>query len=321
MKRVIVVGSSGQDGDILFERLRAQGHFVVGIEVGGIRCTETIAIRAVNILQPASVEDLIVGVVPDEVYYLAAFHRSAEESADDDRLEFERSFAIQVSGLLNFLAAIHRKSPKTRLFYAGSARIFGVPDRVPQDEDTPINPDCIYGISKVAGMGCARYYRQSHGLFAVSGILYNHESPRRAPRFVTQKIVRAVAAIEAGEQSRLLLGDLDAIVDWGYAPDYVDAMTRMLEMREPQDLVIATGEPHSVREFAEVAFGYAGLDWQQYVEVASSLLTRPPRKLVGNARRLREATGWRPSVSFSEWIQILLAAEQRRREVAYRNGP
>jgi len=316
MKRVIVVGSSGQDGDILFERLRAEGHYAVGIDLGAIRCTEQADFRTVNILEPDAVEALVAAVVPDEIYYLAAFHRSAEETASDDRIDFERSFAIQVSGLLNFLGAIQHKSPRTRLFYAGSARIFGVPDRVPQDEETPINPDCVYGISKAAGMRCVSYYRRTHGLFAASGILYNHESPRRPPLFVTQKIIRGVAAIKAGEQSRLLLGDLDAIVDWGYAADYVDAMVRMLDLAEPNDFVVATGEPRSVREFAELAFGYAGLDWQKHVETEPSLVSRQPRKLVGNPQRLKEATGWRPSVGFSQMIQILLAAEERRRELA-----
>ncbi len=314
MKRAIVVGSSGQDGSILFEKLRDQGHNVVGIDRGEIRCTEPADFRPVDILQPAAVEGLVATIVPNEVYYLAAFHRSAEETADDDRVDFERSFAIQVSGLLNFLAAIQHKSPKTRLFYAGSARIFGVPGCIPQDEDTPINPDCVYGISKAAGMGCVRYYRRTHGLFALSGILYNHESPRRSPRFVTQKIIRAVAAIKAHEQSRLLLGDLDAVVDWGYAPDYVDAMIRMLGLAAPDDFIVATGEPRSVREFAEVAFASAGLDWRQHVEVTPSLVSRQPRKLIGNPQRLKAAAGWQPSVSFSEMIRLLLEAEERRRE-------
>ena len=152
MKRAIVVGSLGQDGSILYERLRAERHYVVGIDLDKILCTETADFRPVNILDHASVESLMVATVPDEVYYLAAFHRSAEENPTNDRVEFERSFEIQVAGLLNFLAAIQQKSPKTRLFYAGSARIFGVPERSPQDEDTPINPDCVYGISKAAGM-------------------------------------------------------------------------------------------------------------------------------------------------------------------------
>jgi len=316
MKRVIVVGSSGQDGAILFERLRARGDYVVGIDLDRIRCTEPADFPPLSILEPAAVERLVAAVVPDEVYYLAAFHRSAEESAANDRVDFERSFAIQVSGLLNFLAAIQQKSPQSRLFYAGSARIFGIPDRCPQDEETPIAPDCVYGISKATGMRCVGYYRQTYGLFAVSGILYNHESPRRPPRFVTQKIIRAVAAIKAGEQSRLLLGDLDAVVDWGYAPDYVDAMLRMLDLAEPRDFIVATGEPHTVREFAEVAFGYAGLDWQRHVEVAPSLVSRHPRKLVGDPQRLKAATGWQPSVSFSDMIRLLLEAEERRRGVA-----
>ncbi len=326
MKRAVIVGSSGQDGSILFERLAAEGHYVVGIDRSKIRLSEAAAgldwpaagacERRLDILDGAAVESLVAAVVPDEVYYVAAFHRSAEESATNDRLDFEQSFAIQVSGLLNFLAAIEQKSRRTRLFYAGSARIFGVPERVPQDEETPINPDCVYGISKSVGMRCVNYYRRTHGLYAVSGILYNHESPRRPPRFVTQKIIRAVAAIKVGEQSRLMLGNLDAVVDWGYAADYVDAMIRMLNLSEPNDFIVATGEPRSVREFAEIAFNCAGLDWQQYVEVSPSLVSRQPRKLIGNPNRLKAATGWQPSVSFSDMVRLLLEAEERKRGIA-----
>ena len=167
---MIVVGSSGQDGEILFERLRAAGHYAVGIDLDGIRSTEPADFPAVNILEPAAVESLVAAVAANEVYYLAAFHRSAEESAGNDRVDFERSFAIQVSGLLNFLAAIRQKSPRTRLFYAGSAD-FRRPAQFRQDEDTPVNPDCVYGISKAAGMGCVRYYRRTHGLLPSRGSL------------------------------------------------------------------------------------------------------------------------------------------------------
>lgn len=316
MKRTIVVGSRGQDGRILFERLCREGRFVVGIGVEGVECTEPIDLPRIDILDAASVESLIERISPEEVYYLAAYHHSAEEKLEDIRELFERSFAVQVSGLVNFLEAIRRRSARTRLFYASSCRVFGIPKIVPQDETTPWDPDCAYGISKAAGMGCVRYYRQTHGLFAVSGILYNHESSLREAKFVTQKIVRAAVAIRAGRQSKLTLGDLDATVDWGYAPDYVDAMLRMLAMREADDLVIATGQPHTVREFTEIAFGLVGLDWKQYVEVASGLLALRPRIMVGNASRLAAVTSWAPSVSFAEMIRLLVEAEQRRQETS-----
>ncbi len=277
MKPTIVVGSAGQDGRILFERLRREGRVVVGIGVEGVECTEPIDLPRVDILDAAVVERLIEKISPEEVYYLAAYHHSAEEKPEEIRELFERSFAVQVSGLLNFLEAIRRRSAQTRLFYASSSRVFGIPKIVPQDETTPMDPDCAYGISKAVGTRCVRYYRQTQGLFVVSGILYNHESPLREAKFVTQKIVHAAIAIRAGRQSKLTLGSLDAVVDWGYAPDYVDAMLRMLAMREAEDLVIASGKPHTVREFVEIAFGLVGLDWRQYVEVAPGLLALRPR--------------------------------------------
>jgi GDPmannose 4,6-dehydratase len=312
MKRAIIVGSAGQDGRILFDLLRRRGDLVVGIESGGIACTEPIEVPRVNILDAASVEGIVEKIAPDEIYYLAAYHHSAEENIAETRDLFEKSFSIQVTGLVNFLEAIRRRSPATRFFYASSCRVFGVPQVVPQDETTPEDPDCVYGISKAAGMRCVRFYRQNHSLFAVSGILYNHESPLREAKFVSQKIVHAAVAIQAGRQSKLVLGDLDATVDWGYAPDYAEAMARMLATAAPEDFVVATGEPHTVRQFAETAFGLLGLDWSAYVEVAAGLLTRRPRTYLGCPARLTAATGWKPSVTFPQMVRLLVEAELSR---------
>ena len=200
----------------------------------------------------------------------------------------EKSFAVQVSAPVNFLEAIRRKSPGTRFFYASSCRVFGIPKTVPQDETTPFDPDCAYGISKAAGMRCVRYYRQTHGLFAVSSILYNHESPLRQPKFVSQKIVQGAVAIRAGRQSKLTLGDLDATADWGYAPDFVDAMIRMLGMREAEDFVIATGQSHTVRE-----------SWKSRSDCWSSTggsMSRLRPRCFRGGREFSWATpaGWRP---------------------------
>ncbi len=286
MKRCLVVGHAGQDGRILFDRLRSEGHIVVGIDRGEVLSSDGARPALVDILDYPAVQSLIAGATPDEIYYLAAFHHSAEQKLGETRELFERSFAINVYGLVNFLEAIRLGSPKTRLFYASSSRVFGVPQGYPQDESTPINPDCAYGITKAAGQQSVRYYRRTHSLFAVSGILYNHESPLRAPTFVPQKIVRGAVAIKSGSQAKLVLGDLDAIVDWGYAPDYVDAMTRMLALDEPDDFVIATGEPHTVRQFVETAFEIVALDWNAHVEVAPGLISRQPR--AGRQRRPAE---------------------------------
>jgi len=247
-------------------------------------------------------------VRPDEVYYLAAVHHAAEENRGGDLDLFGKSFDVNVRGMLNFLEAIRKRSPGTRLFYAASSHIFGRARTSPQDEQTPVEPACIYGITKATGLQCCRFYRQRHGVFAAVGILYNHESPYRRPEFVSQKIVRGALAIRDGRQSKLVLGDLDAQVDWGYAPDYVDAMTRILGHAAPEDFIVATGQLHSVREFAAAAFGRLGLDWAKYVEVDSSLVGKQKRALVGNADKLRSLTGWRPSVTFDQMVGLLIQA-------------
>ena len=312
MKRSVVVGSSGQDGSLLFNRLCAAGHLVVGVAKGHARSSDGGSIPPVDILEAADVERLISALRPERVYYLPAFHHSAEQKLEETRELFEKSFAVHVTGLLNFLDAIRLRSPETRLFYASSARIFGVPSSYPQDESTPVNPDCVYGISKAAGQRCVKYYRAAHALFAASGILYNHESPLRGPTFVPQKIVRGAVAIKRGLQSKIVLGDLDAVSDWGYALDYLDAMTRILELDQPDDFVIATGEPRTVRQFVETAFDLVGLDWKSHVEVAPHLISRQRRCLVGNASRLTAATGWKPSVTFAELVRILVQAEESK---------
>ena len=197
-------------------------------------------------------------------------------------------------------------APKARLFYAASSLCFGDATESPQTESTPLAPRCVYGITKTAGVQCCRLYRQTHGLYALSGFLYNHESPLRPEKFVTQKIVRAAKAIARGEQSELILGDLSARIDWGWAPDYADAMTRTLRLPEARDFVIATGETHSVRDFVEIAFTRVGLDWQNYVKENTVLLQRRNAPLVGDASLLRQLTGWKPMVTFPEMIDLLL---------------
>jgi GDPmannose 4,6-dehydratase len=312
MKRCLVVGHAGQDGRILFDRLRSEGHRVVGIDRGEIQSTDGAFATPVDILDGAAVRELLAAAAPDEVYYLAAYHHSSEQKLEETGELFARSFAVNVSGVLNFLEAIRLGSPKTRLFCASSSRVFGAPQSSPQDETIPLDPQCVYGITKAAGQRCVRHYRQAHSLFAVSGILYNHESPLRSPSFVPQKIVRGAVAIRSERQTKLVLGDLDAVVDWGYAPDYIDAMTRMLALDVPDDFVIATGEPHTVRQFVETAFSLVGLDWKPHVEVAPGSIAKRHGNFVGNAARLRAATGWKPSVSFAELVRILVQAEETR---------
>jgi GDPmannose 4,6-dehydratase len=244
---------------------------------------------------------------PATIYYLAAYHHSAEDPLlGDVATLFRRSFEVHVTGLIHFLEAMRTRSPATRLFYAASSHIFGQPDAPTQSEQTPCAPQCPYGITKAAGLHACRYYRRTHNLFASVGILYNHESPYRREAFVSQKIIRAAVAIAAGKQERIVLGDLSARIDWGWAPDFVDAMTRVLALPKADDFVIATGQSHSVQEFAQIALESLGLDWRNHVVEDPSLLTKQRRSLVGDSSKLREATGWEPSVSFRQMVELLL---------------
>ena len=308
-RRAIVVGAGGQDGSYLTDHLTSLGYTVIAIKRDHLVAGS--ARRPFTILDPAAVMDLIKAERPDEVYYLAAHHQSSQESVGPLRQLIDTSYDVHCRGLLNALDAIVAASPHTRLFYAASSLVFGQPSTSPQNEDTPMVPICIYGVTKVAGMGICRAYRREKGVFCCSGILYNHESPRRGTRFVTRKIVQAARAIAAHRSAKLQLGDLDAEVDWSYAGDIVRAMHAMLQINSPCDFVIASGILHSVRDFADRAFSAAELDYRNHIVQASDMLQRVPRKtpLKGDSTRLRDATGWRPLVSFQELVDMMVRAE------------
>lgn len=297
----IVVGADGQDGTLLHPLLTARGDRVVRVgrpKTGGDP----------DITKPRDVDRLVIDVRPDEVYFLAAVQHSSQDPLADPVDLAHRSYAVNTLALVHFLEALSTRSPRTRLFYAASSHVFGVPHSPVQDEATPLRPLSVYGISKAAGVMHCRAYRQ-RGLFASVGILYNHESPLRRPGFVSRRIVDAVARIHRGEKHQLVLGRLSAGADWGYAPDYVEAMTRVLAADAPDDFVVATGVRHTVQEFAATAFGLAGLDWREHVREEPGVLTRAEPPLLGNAARLRGRTGWRPSVDFPGMVAELLAAE------------
>jgi len=311
MSRSIIVGSAGQDGQLLFDRLHRDRQLVMGIERAAVRVAGNGLSNVVDILDRAQVEAAVKAHQPDRIYYLAAVHRSSQQQEGDPHLLMERSFDIHVRGLLHCLDAMRRFAPQCRLFYAASSHVFGIPLTPVQDESTPFSPICIYGITKTAGAHLCRYYRNAHGVHASVGILYNHESHLRPPQFVSQKIVRAARAIRDGGGSKLILGDLETRIDWGYAPDYVDAMIRILELDQADDFVIATGESHPVREFVEIAFSEAGLDWDDHVILDPSLLAKQRRELVGNPEKLRRRTGWRNSLSFEMMVRHLMHDQER----------
>lgn len=311
MKRVVVVGSGGQDGRLLYDRLEKEGAWVLGIERNAIRCTEGIGLERVDVRSVSEVQGAVEAARPDEVYYLAAYHQSAEERPPNERVAFQESFAVNTNGLLNFLHCLQEYHPSGRLFYAASCHVFGPGSESPMNEETPLVPDTPYAITKAAGLASCRYYRERHSLFAVSGLLFNHESPLRGPSFLSQKIVRAAIDISDGRQSQLILGDLKARVDWGYAPDTVEAMTRILALDTPDDFVVATGELHSVEEFLDLAFGALDLDWHGHVREDPDLVSRQAFPRLGDASKLRRATGWAPSVSFPEMVRALVDARTR----------
>jgi GDPmannose 4,6-dehydratase len=313
MRRALILGCRGQDGRLLFEQ-RVRSCAVLGIDVGEVRSHAVDASRpdhrlpaAVDIHDAEQVAGLIAAFMPDELYYLAARHHSSEERPDDAR-ELAESMRVNCLALVHVLEAVRQRAPACRVFYAGSSHMFGAPTSAMQDESTPFAPENPYAISKVAGTHVCRLYRARHGLHVSVGILYNHESALRGERFVSQRIVRGAKEAAAHPQVRLALGSLSSIVDWGYAPDYIDAMVRIVSEDAPDDYVVATGQPHTVKDFAEAAFKAVGLDWRAHVEENPGLVKSPPGALVGNAAKLRERTGWKPTVTFEEMVHVLVDA-------------
>jgi GDPmannose 4,6-dehydratase len=250
---------------------------------------------------------VVKDVSPDECYHLAA--SSFVSYSFEDEISILNN---NVDSTHYLLAAIREFAPRCRVYFAGTSEMFGNVNTAPQDETTPFNPRSIYGISKVAGYYLVKNYRQQYGLYACSGILYNHESPRRGYEFVTRKIVSAAVKIKLGLQDKLVLGNLDACRDWGYAPDYVHAMWLMLQADVPDDYVVATGETHSVREFVENAFSIVGLDYRKYVTVDSSLF-RPTEKvlLTGNPAKIVAQCNWRRSRTFMQIVQEMIDNEMK----------
>ena len=302
MNRALIIGAGGQDGSYLSGLLANKGWSVDGMRRGDLDLSDGAAVAA-----------RLAESAPDHVYYLAAHNLSAEMEAPDDATQYKRCQIVHAEGLMHFLDAVASLMPETRVFYAGSSHVFGDPVDCPQSETTPFSPRCLYGITKAAGLTLCRFFRETRGVFVSSGILYNHESPLRGPRFLLRKIVTAAVAIRDGRQDTLTVSDLDASADWGFAGDYAEAMHEILKLDSPDDFIIATGELHAVREAVEVAFQSVGLDWEKHVRVDPSIIRRGrerQRTLQGDAAHLAERSGWRPKTSFAALIQLMVAAEQ-----------
>jgi GDPmannose 4,6-dehydratase len=318
-KRSLITGITGQDGSYLAELLLSRGYEVHGL----IRRASTFNTSRIEHLyvdphEPGArlflhygdlsdsgqLTNLIYNVQPQEIYHLAA--------QSHVRVSFdvpEYTGEVTGLGLTRILEAIRRSGIATRFYQASSSELFGDAPP-PQNEDTPFRPRSPYAAAKLYAYWMVRNYREAYGIFAVNGILFNHESPRRGETFVTRKITRAAARIKVGLQKKLYLGNLEAKRDWGYAPEYVEAMWLMLQQDAPEDFVIATGESHSVREFLEAAFSHLDLDWREYVEIDPRYF-RPTEveSLLGDASRAKERLGWQPRVTFSELARLMAEAD------------
>jgi GDPmannose 4,6-dehydratase len=307
MTRSMVLGCDGQDGTYLSALLKEKGQEVIGVGRRG-------GPVSIDIRDAEAVRALVRRVLPTEIYYLMAFHHSSQDIVLDECELVTKSLEVNAIALNHFLSAVSKDAPNCRLFYASSSHVFGNPTVPLQNEQTLFDPTSPYGISKAAGVYLCRYYREEHGVYCSSGILYNHESPLRRVEFVTRKVTRAAAMVKRGLQHRLVLGNLDARVDWGAVSDYVEAMWRILQLDQPDDFVVATGHLHSVRELVETAFDVVGLRWEDHVVEDRTLLPSPLRGqgLCGDSSRLQRLTGWRPQVSFREIVQGMVAAEMER---------
>src|SRR2546428_1023182 len=320
MKKALITGITGQDGSYLAELLLAKGYEVHGI----IRRASTFNTGRIDHLyqdphindvqlflhygdttDSTSLSKLLYRIQPDEIYHLAA--------QSHVRVSFDiPEYTGDVTGLgtLRILEAIRETGVKAKFYQASSSEMYGKVQEVPQRETTPFYPRSPYGAAKVYAYWISVNYRESYGIFACNGILFNHESPRRGETFVTRKVTRAVAHLKAGLQDKLYLGNLDAKRDWGYAKEYVEAMWRMLQQDEPDDYVVATGETHAVQEFVEEAFSYAGLDWRDYVELDPKYY-RPSEVdlLVGDASKAKRVLEWEPKTTFKDLVSLMVDAD------------
>jgi GDPmannose 4,6-dehydratase len=317
MKKVLITGITGQDGSYLAEHLLELGCEVhgfvrrVALEDPSRRFTrvshllDRVKVHAASLESYASIFHIFSREQFDECYHLAAQSFVGESFADGFS-----TMNTNINGTHFILAALRELQPACRFYFAGSSEMFGKVAEVPQRETTRFHPRSPYGISKVAGFDLTRNYREAYGMFCVSGILFNHESPRRGFEFVTRKITSTVARIKAGLADELRLGNLDARRDWGHASDYVRAMRLMLQQDGPDDYVVSTGETHTVREFCERAFARAGLDWQRYVKV-DEVFYRPAEVdiLIGDSSKARAALGWEPSYSFEQLVNEMVDSD------------
>jgi GDPmannose 4,6-dehydratase len=316
VKRALITGIGGQDGSYLAELLLEEGYEVVGLVRPAATGYENVArlegqieLYEADLLNQTSLAQALRAARPAEIYNLAA--PSFVPTSWERPVQTAEFAAVGATAMLEAVRAV---DPSIRFYQASSSEIFGEPSETPQTERTPLAPVTPYGVAKAYAHFIVHSYRRLYGVFACSGILYNHESPRRPLKFLPRKVAHGAAAISLGQQEELVLGDLDARRDWGYAKDYVRAMWLMLQQEEPDDYVVASGQDHSVRDLVQCAFARVGLDWQQHVRVDSALARGAAElhRLVGNPAKAHARLGWQPEVDFTQLVHLLVDADLER---------
>jgi len=316
-KKALITGITGQDGSYLAELLLEKGYEVHGLvrnEDGSESLwriksiLDKIVLSKGNVGEYEVIGKVIAEIQPDEVYHLATKH-----DLKNSLKNYRDIQATNVDSTYYLLNAIKEFQPDCKFFFASSSKVFGEPPVSPQSEEVPIRPNSLYGISKAAASALVRMYREKERVFACSGILYNHESPRRDPEFLPRKIALAVARIKSGLADELKVGDLDARRDWGFAGDYVEAMWLMLQQNQPEDFVLGSGETHSVQEMIETAFEVVKLDWRQYVKVDPAFVRSPEKfEMRADISKAKIKLGWAPKMEFKELVRIMVEAEMNR---------
>lgn len=302
LKKALIIGSSGQDGQLLNKLLKENNYDVMGLNKES----------NIKITSFEETSKLIKNKQFNEIYYLAAFHHSSEDEKPDDLLLFKESFEINFFGLINILESIKLYSKDTKLFYAASSHIFGMPKENIQTENTCINPTNIYGISKSSSLFACRYYRNNYGLFVSVGILYNHESILRKDNFLSKKVCKAAIEIANKKKDFLQLFNLNSTIDMGYAEDFVEAMWLILTSTLADDYIISTGQGTSIKKFIKNVFIEVGLDYKKYIQLSSDTNRNNQTTLIGSNQKLYKTTGWKPKTSVKKMIKLLLQNEQKK---------
>lgn len=306
-KTVLIVGANGQDGTILSQKLKAHGHKLLLANRHSL--TDTVGRRcSFSVLRRSDVENLIRSESPQEVYYLAAYHQSAEGSlgVHNDENQYALSRQVHVEGIHNVLEAVKRLNRDIRIFYASSALIFDGTGLKTQSERSRPKPICYYGLTKLEGQNLCEFYRDIFGLFVSVGILYSHESHLRPENYFSQKMLTYLLALRDGEGRKLRIGDLYASNDWGYAPIYVDAFMQMLKAPYPGTYIVSSGRESRVVDFLDVAFKRFGLNYQDHIEIDASILNRKPRSRIGNPKKIKLEIGWEAKLSLNDLIERLI---------------